>query len=423
MGVCGKREFELLEKIGFVRYGGSAEELKAANMLIDELASMGVKGELEPFKVSCYDVKEVKFEVLEPFYKEYTVRGFGLSGNTPDEGLTAEFEFVQQAEKMDLLNAKGKIVMVNGNINPTMYENIIKAGAVGFITFGGSVLDKEDETDIEMRTLKEEFLKFGKIPGVTMRVKDAVELVKDKATKVRITLKQEEGETDSHNVIAELKGTQFPEEVVTFVAHYDTVPFANGVYDNGAGTVMIMEMLRHYVENPPKRTLRFVWFGSEERGLLGSKYYVEKHEKELENVVLLINVDMAGPIVGCDRAWVTADMSLVHMVEYLSKEIGHPVITVQDVYSSDSTPFADKGVPAISFARYGAGGSNPGHNRFDRIEYLSAESLQHTSDFLLKFCERVVDAVIFPVPREIPENMVEAVNKYLKKKAEKRAAK
>lgn len=423
MGVCGKREFELLEKIGFVRYGGSAEELKAANMLIDELASMGVKGELEPFKVSCYDVKEVKFEVLEPFYKEYTVRGFGLSGNTPDEGLTAEFEFVQQAEKMDLLNAKGKIVMVNGNINPTMYENIIKAGAVGFITFGGSVLDKEDETDIEMRTLKEEFLKFGKIPGVTMRVKDAVELVKDKATKVRITLKQEEGETDSHNVIAELKGTQFPEEVVTFVAHYDTVPFANGVYDNGAGTVMIMEMLRHYVENPPKRTLRFVWFGSEERGLLGSKYYVEKHEKELENVVLLINVDMAGPIVGCDRAWVTADMSLVHMVEYLSKEIGHPVITVQDVYSSDSTPFADKGVPAISFARYGVGGSNPGHNRFDRIEYLSAESLQHTSDFLLKFCERVVDAVVFPVPREIPENMVEAVNKYLKKKAEKRAAK
>ena len=423
MGVCGKREFELLEKIGFVRYGGSPEELKAANMLIDELASLGVKGELEPFKVSCYDVKEVKFEVLEPFHKEYTVRGFGLSGSTGDDGITAEFAYVQQAEKMDLLNVKGKIVLVNGNITPAMYENIIKAGAVGFVTFSGSVLDKEDETDIEMRTLKENFLKFGKIPGITMRVKDAMEIVREKASKVKLTLKQDECECDSHNVIAEIKGTDYPDEVVTFVAHYDTVPFANGVYDNGAGVVMIMEMLRHYVENAPKRTVRFVWFGSEERGLLGSKYYVEKHEKELENVVLLINVDMAGPIVGCDRAWVTADMSLVHMVDYLSKEIGHPIITVQDVYSSDSTPFADKGVPAISFARYGVGGSNPGHNRFDLIDFLSADSLQHTSDFLLKFCERIVDAVVFPVPREIPENMVEAVNKYLKKKTEKKAAK
>ena len=76
MGVCGKREFELLNKIGFVRYGGSEEELKAANMLLDELNTLGVKGELEPFKVTYYDVKKVKFEVLEPFCQEYTVRGY-----------------------------------------------------------------------------------------------------------------------------------------------------------------------------------------------------------------------------------------------------------------------------------------------------------------------------------------------------------
>lgn len=416
MDISGQREFDLLNKIGFVRYGGSNEELKAANLIIDELKTMGIKGELEPFKVTCYDVKEVKFEILEPFYREYTVRGYGLSGSTSAEGLTADFAYVEQAEKIDLMDAKGKIVMVNANITPAMYENIIKAGAVGFITLSGTAIDKEDETDIEMRTLKETFLKFGKIPGITMRVKDAMEMVKDKASKVRITLKQDEGECDSHNVIADIKGTDSSDETVIFIAHYDSTPFSNGVYDNGGGTVIIMEMLRHYMANPPKRNLRFIWAGSEERGLLGSKYYVEAHEKELEKAVLLINVDMAGPIIGSDRAYITADMSLMHMIQYLSKEVGHPITCVQDVYSSDSTPFADKGVPAVSFARFGAAGSAPGHNRYDLIEHLSSESLQKTSDFICLFCDRIINSKLFPVPREIPQNMIDAVNKYLQKK-------
>ncbi len=413
MGVCGKREFELLNKIGFVRYGGSEEELKAANMLLDELNTLGVKGELEPFKVTYYDVKKVKFEVLEPFCQEYTVRGYGLSGNTPAEGLTAEFEYVEQAEKVNLLNAKGKIVMVNGNVTTTMYKNIVEAGAVGFVSFSGTAIDDVELTDIEMRTLKEDYLKYGKIPGITMRVRDAMEMVKAGACKVRMTLEQEEGETDSHNVLAQIEGTEYPDEVVTFVAHYDSTPFSNGVYDNGGGTVIIMEMLRHYLENPPKRTVRFVWFGSEERGLLGSKYFVANHEEDLKKMVLLINVDMAGPIIGSDRAYVTADMSLKHMVDYLASEVGHPIISVQDVYSSDSTPFAEKGVPAISFARFGAAGSAPGHNRYDLIEHLSAESLQHTSDFIEVFSDRIINSVVFPVPQEIPENMVKAVDKYM----------
>lgn len=413
MGVCGKREFELLNKIGFVRYGGSEEELKAANMLLDELNTLGVKGELEPFKVTYYDVKKVKFEVLEPFCQEYTVRGYGLSGNTPAEGLTAEFEYVEQAEKVNLLNAKGKIVMVNGNVTTTMYKNIVEAGAVGFVSFSGTAIDDVELTDIEMRTLKEDYLKYGKIPGITMRVRDAMEMVKAGACKVRMTLEQEEGETDSHNVLAQIEGTEYPDEVVTFVAHYDSTPFSNGVYDNGGGTVIIMEMLRHYLENPPKRTVRFVWFGSEERGLLGSKYFVANHEEDLKKMVLLINVDMAGPIIGSDCAYVTADMSLKHMVDYLASEVGHPIISVQDVYSSDSTPFAEKGVPAISFARFGAAGSAPGHNRYDLIEHLSAESLQHTSDFIEVFSDRIINSVVFPVPQEIPENMVKAVDKYM----------
>lgn len=413
MDISGKRAFELLEKISFVRVGGTPEELKAANILIDSTSEVGVEGALESFEVSSYDIKKVQFEVLEPFQATYEATGYGLSGNTPDEGIAADFKYVQQAEEIDLIDAKDKIVLLNAPVSYRTYRMLNEAGVKGFITFSGSVLDDVEKTDIDARTLRKKHLKYGSIPGVTIRVKDAMEVVKKNATKVKITLQQETCDVDSHNVIAEVKGTKYPDEVVAFVAHYDSTPYSPGAYDNGAGSVIIMEMLRYYKENPPARTIRFIWFGSEERGLIGSKAYVKSHKKELDKIKLVVNVDMAGGILGEERAIVTADDSLVHMVEYLSSEIGHPITVTQDIYSSDSTPFANKGVPAISFARFGGKGSTPGHNRFDLLEHLSAESLEHTASFLKTFSERIINSYVFPVPRTMPEKLVESIDKYM----------
>lgn len=69
--------------------------------------------------------------------------------------------------------------------------------------------------------------------------------------------------------------------------------FSHGVYDNGAGSVILMELARHYKQNPPKRNLTFCWYGSEECGLLGSKAYVAAHKDELKDVQLMVNVDVA----------------------------------------------------------------------------------------------------------------------------------
>ncbi len=419
MKFSAKREFELLNKIGFVRTSGTSEEKRAAEILLEEIKGIGVEGELEPFKVDHYEIKKAKFEVLEPYYMEYTVNGYGMSGSTPEEGFECEFEYVENAEMVNLVNVKDKIVLVNSGFGAKAFENMIKAGVKGFVSYSGTVIDDESKTDLEDRKLGERQLKYGKIPGLTIRAKDAMELLKKKPTKVRMTLLQDEGEYDSHNVIASIKGSVYENEEIHFVAHYDSVPFSNGVYDNGAGSVIIMELLRYYRENQPKRTLKFIWFGSEERGLLGSKYYTNTHEEELKNVVLTVNVDMAGPILGANRAFVTADNSLLNMVEYMSKEIGFPISVVQDVYSSDSTPYADKGVPAISFARFGANGGAPGHNRYDLIEHLSADNILNLTEFIHKFSERTVNACVFPVPREIPQNMIEAVDKYLAKDKKK----
>ena len=69
----GKRAFELLNKIGFERVSASDEELKCANILKEEIENVGGNAVIEEFDVDAYNIKCVKFEVLEPEYKEYFV--------------------------------------------------------------------------------------------------------------------------------------------------------------------------------------------------------------------------------------------------------------------------------------------------------------------------------------------------------------
>ena len=163
-----EREFELLKKIGFVRTSGSNEEKKAAEILLDEIKKVGLEGELEPFKVDYYEIKRAKFEVLEPYYKEYTVTGYGMSGSTPSEGLECEFEYVENADMVNLTNASGKVVLVNNGLSVKNYGNLIKAGVKGFICYSGTVIDDESKTDLEDRKLRDTHLGYGKIPGLTI---------------------------------------------------------------------------------------------------------------------------------------------------------------------------------------------------------------------------------------------------------------
>lgn len=414
--VCGKREFELLNKINFIRTCGTEEEKQAARILAEEARAIGTEPVIESFDVDRWDIKKVS---LVACGKEWEVTGYGMSGSTPEEGITAPFAYIQDATDVDLLNTKGKIVMVNGRVGDELYKKLVKAGVAAFITFEGNIVDKREETDLDTRNLRDWAIKEGKIPGVNMRTMDAHELVKAKPETVTLTLIQDEGLATSQNVIAEIKGSDPEAGTIVFGAHYDSVPFSYGVYDNGAGSVIIMELMRYFKENQPKRSMKFCWYGSEERGLLGSKAYVATHKEELKDVVLMVNVDVAGPVLGKDIALCTSDDSLRVAVDYLSKEVGFAITSKQDIYSSDSIPFADNGVPGINFCRFGAPGGANIHNRHDIIDSLDWPNLEETTKFILTFSERLANSVVFPVPREIPQNIVEKVDKYLKKPAKK----
>ncbi|RKJ39949.1 Zn-dependent exopeptidase M28 [Acutalibacter sp. 1XD8-33] len=416
MEVSGKRAMELLEKIGFTRTAGSPEELKAAEILKAECEAIGVPAELESFEIEDADIETATLEILEPYRQEYPVTGYKCAKNTYQGGLEAEFLYVEAGNDVDLSNAAGKIVLINGFLRLPLFRKLIKAEVAGIVTMEGDLRDDREGTDLSTRKLRRTLRAFGNVPMVNTRVLDAFDMVKRGASKARLVLKNETVERISHNVVAVIEGTEKPDEIISFGAHYDSVDFSKGVYDNGAGSVINMEVLRWFKENPPKRTVKFMWYGSEEIGLEGSWAFVKAHKDELKDHLLMINTDVGGPVLGRETISVTAEESLVNYIQYSTKVQGYSTEVKQGIYSSDSIPFADSGVPAVNFCRFGAPGAAHIHNRFDTLSFLSPEALEKTARYVLAFSRDMVNATAFPVKREVPQNMVEEVEKYLYKK-------
>ena len=168
MNVSGKRAFELLEKIGFIREAGSAEELKAAEILKAEIESFGVEANLESFEVGDAIIEKAELEVLEPYNKKYEVTAYKCCKSV--ENLEAEFVYAGNGFDVDLKNVKGKIVMVNGFLRVPMYRKLIEAGAIGFITMDGTMRDTEDDSDLYTRKIRSALQAFGLSPPEIFQV-------------------------------------------------------------------------------------------------------------------------------------------------------------------------------------------------------------------------------------------------------------
>ncbi len=132
--------------------------------------------------------------------------------------------------------------------------------------------------------------------------------------------------------------------------------------------------------------------------------------------MLNVNVDMIGPAMGRMLACVSAEETLVHFIKYFAGARGWGINAYSGVYSSDSTPFADHGVPALSFARGTPGGQSNIHCRYDTMNLLSDEQLRFDGDFIADFTAFMADAVVCPVSRTIPDKIRDELDKYLNQK-------
>ncbi len=401
---------EILKNTDYIRVSGSAEEKQAAEYLRSLCENLGISACLESFDV---DVAEIRKAVLTADGREIPCKGYKLCGSSSVE---APLCYLPNTDPASLSLAKGKVVLLDTGITYWVYQDLLDAGTVGFITYDGDV--HYPDRDIDQKMLRPYVSKGRKVPCVNINAKDAFRLVQSAPETVSIRVEQTESAGTSQNVIAEIPGRT--DEWIVLSAHYDSTPLSRGAYDNMSGCIGllgIMEALRG--KAPLRYGLRFVFCGSEEVGLLGSKAYTAAHEAELEKIALDINLDMIGTYMGRFIACISAENKLLHYLEYLCAQRGWGLHARQDVYSSDSTPFADKGVPALSFARIAPKSQATIHNRYDTRALLSEDQLIADIGFLSDFTLSMADAVKCPVSREIPEDIKTKLDEYLLRKRRK----
>ena len=390
----------------YIRVGGRPEEKKAAEYLRKQVVEFGLEAALEPFDVPLGDIEEAMLLVDGV---SIPCKGYMCAGSSTVE---APFYYLRTNDAWSLHQCKGKIVLIDGYLGYWIYQDLLENGAVGFVTYDGHV--NYADRDIDARELRS-YVSNGKIiPGVNINVKDAVSLIEKGVKSAKIVLKQKEYMGTSQNVVLDMPGEV--DEYIVFTAHYDSTPLSQGAYDNMSGSIGLLGIAEHFAKNPHRYGLRFVWCGCEERGLLGSKAYCAAHEEELSKIVLNINLDMIGCIMGKFIACATAEEKLVNYIEYFAAEMGHEIKVSQDVYSSDSTPFADKGVPAVSFARIAPNNTATIHNSYDTMKLMNGAQMVEDIDFLIAFADRMANAKLCPVKREMPDNMKEKLDTYLFRK-------
>ena len=411
----GTYQLSLVERLSFVRYGGTDEELRAANILMEEIEKAGGKGEIMEFKVPAYDLKKCSMKVTVPYEQEIECVPYGLSGNLPEGGADLKFYYAPQGIEEDYLgleSLEGYVVMIN-QLSFEAYKLLCDKKASAFITFSGKWFDTPETFDLVSRNLRPKMLECGKLPGFAIGAKDATELVRSGAEVLHLELAQEEFENTSRDVLAVVPGTGKTGESIVITAHYDSVTVGTGSWDNATGSATIMALYRYFVKNPAKRTLRFIWCGSEEQGLYGSKAYVEQNEELLKEIKFCFNYDMCGTVLGPNQMFVTGGADLKHFAEQYCHEVGWAARLIETVHSSDSAPFADKGVPALGISR----GSQTAaiHTSNDLLYPLCAKEMGNIEEFSIGIISRVANAAFMPVPTGMPNDMKEKIDKYFQR--------
>jgi carboxypeptidase Q len=266
-----------------------------------------VRGDKEIGKATLVDGKKIDLNIV----------ALGNAVGTPTNGISAEVVEVknfQELEKLGSENVKGKIVFYNYRMDPR-YINTFQAygeagvyrgagpsraaalGAIGVIVRTLSpVLDDHPHTGA---TRYEEGKP--KIPAVAISTNGAVELSKlisDKKVKsvyIKTNCQMLE-DAPSFNVVGEIRGSEFPDEVITVGGHLDSWDLAEGAHDDGTGCVQSIEIIRALkaLGIKPKRTIRAVMFMNEENGLRGGTKYAEIAKQENKKFIMGLESDAGG---------------------------------------------------------------------------------------------------------------------------------
>jgi len=390
------------------RFTGSMGEALARELVAGELSSMGYEVRLEGFRVKVFEILRAELEVLEPRRRPVPCSGVGFSGETGEDGVEGELVYVERGDAALVPAGSGWVGLASARPDKEGWRRL--AGrAAGLVISEGSPWRELSRVDVPYEWRE----RFGSLPAVYVRYRDAVELLG--ARRVRLALAQEYRDAESFNVIAERRGSKYPDEVVYVTAHLDSVYGVPGAIDNAGGVALALAVARALRGVELKRTVRFAIFSGEELGLRGSLAHVEQSKDSLKNAVLVVNLDVHGAALGSTSVIVTGSKSLRHSVEYLARRLGVKVDVSEDVMSSDSASFARSSVPSVNIFR--SSGANSGmHTVQDSRELLHPLAFELPGLLALELVREVACAEEVPFDREIPEELRKKVDEYFKKR-------
>ena len=387
---------DLSDSVG-ARVSGSAGYKHGAEWVAARLKQLGVADvKMEPFTIEHGWQRGVaRGRITAPFQRTLHVESMGWSPATPKGGVHGSLVVLGDTEPAAVqafaATAKGKIVIydrprgapkrslklysqfraslatlrdagalaVLAPMNESMMNNVISTGTM---EFGG---------------------KLGALPTAGIGYEDGKMLVRalDRGP-VTVDLdlpNQVSGPVTMPNVIGEIKGTARPEEWILIGAHLDSWDFATGSQDNGAGVVQVLEAARALIAaGPPRRSIRFAFWGGEEQGLNGSRAYAVAHEAELGKCVAYLNTDNGA---GHVKGWkVEGRKDVRKALEPFAKSVlagaGGGELEMTLTLDTDHFPFVLFGVPALDLLVDGGNYEQVHHQMSDTIDKVDAHSLE-----------------------------------------------
>lgn len=396
------------------RLTGSPQLYKAQNWAVDRFKSYGLTNvhleEWGEIPVGFYRGARQSAKMVAPYTKElvFTTPAWSPGTNGPVRGAAvmeprdmAEFEKVKGQLKGAWLMMRTTASMRAPSGELTSEQKAL-SDAIDASGIAGKVFGTADE---RVHT-------FGRFTGLTNET-----LPKEKRVIIRksdyqtasayLTIGQRvefefdiqnhwvKGPVKQYNVIADIKGSETPEEMVIVCGHLDSWngPGSVGANDNGTGSSVAIEAARILAaaKVKPKRTIRFILWSGEEQGLLGSRAYVEKHKDEMKNVVGVLNDDggtnYQGGYRGLEQHKKILDLAIAPVQKAfpdlpMSNDAG---AAMAGGGSSDHAPFVWAGVPA--FFTKESGKADYGfvwHTQNDRPEnsvpeYMAQSSTNHAA--------------------------------------------
>lgn len=316
-GECYDWLTELTTNVG-ARLAGSPGSIKAVEFMELKMNSIGFdKVWTQECKVNYWDRgEEEKVYMTSPKSQRLNALSLGNMIGTDGKVLEAEIIEVKGLDEVEILGidkVKGKIVFYNRPMDPTQIRTFSAyGGAVDQRVYGASkaaeygavavlvrsMTTRQDDVPHTGTSVYDEEIK--QIPAISISTNDA-NMLSDLLLKEQVIVSiqnnaQPMGERTSHSVIGEIKGSEFPNEIILVGGHLDSWDVGAGAHDDGAGCVHSLQVVRTMLKlgYKPKRTIRCVMFQNEENGLAGGREYARISNEKGEYHLAALESDSGG---------------------------------------------------------------------------------------------------------------------------------